>query len=72
MLPRPEMQILRPDKYVGTQDDSGDQRLRNVDWRLVSGYGLCPDRASARGSFVFVCRHAETKPPEEEAVSAHA
>jgi hypothetical protein len=39
--------------------------------RLVSGYGLGPDRASARGSFVFVYRRLETKPPKEEAVSAH-
>jgi hypothetical protein len=39
--------------------------------RLISGYGLRPDRASARGSFVFVYRHAATKPPEEKTVSAH-
>jgi hypothetical protein len=35
--------------------------------RLVSGYGLRPDRASARGSFVFVYRHTETKPEEHPA-----
>jgi hypothetical protein len=39
--------------------------------RLVSGYGLLPDRASARGNFVFVYRHAESKPPKEETISAH-
>ncbi len=39
--------------------------------RLVSGYGLRPDRASAPGSFVFVYRDIRTKPPKEEAVSAH-
>jgi hypothetical protein len=40
--------------------------------RLVSGYGLRPDRASAPGSFVFVYRHTKTKSPKEEVVSVHA
>jgi len=40
--------------------------------RLVSGYGLRPGRASARGNFVFVYRHAETQPPKEVAFSVHA
>ena len=33
--------------------------------RLVSGYGLRPDHASARGSFVFVYRHTESKPEKQ-------
>ncbi len=40
--------------------------------RLVSGYGLRPDRAPARGNFVFVYRDVRTQPPKEAAVSAHA
>jgi hypothetical protein len=40
--------------------------------RLVSGYGLRPDRSSARGSFVFVYRHVVTKRPKEETISVHA
>jgi hypothetical protein len=35
--------------------------------RLVSGYGLRPDRASAPGSFVFVYRHTVSKPAEQPA-----
>ena len=35
--------------------------------RLVSGYGLRPNRASTPGSFAFVYRHTETKTEEHPA-----